>query len=261
MFANRVHCDRAYLSERVERFLRRRGRWAHLGSTATAGGGRRPALTVSRQCGAGLGRIERPLLEYLDELRPDTSGEWVLFDQSLLGTLLGRGPVRQVLPPFNPGAAKIPVSPLLGENLARPVSEWNLFNHSANAIRMLCHQGHAIVVGRAGNQVTADLPGTFHVRLVSAESNRVSFLKSSRRIGENEAAEVVAETDKARSKFVKRHAGAEIDDPLGYHLVLNTDHLSGELAARIIADSLHEWIDRSEEEIGERQENVVEAIF
>jgi hypothetical protein len=229
--------DRAHLLGRVERYVRHRPRGG--GSPPVASG--RPSLTISRECGAGLRRLERPLLEYLDGLEEADSGGWVLFDQSLLGNLLERGRLPEAAPAFVPEAAKFRVAPLLGESLSRPSSQWNLFNHSANAIRLLCHGGNAIIVGRAGNQVTADLPNTFHVRLVSDKGRRIAHLSRHYRIDEREAEELANETDKARAKFVKRHTGAEIGDPLAYHLVLNTNHFNDETAVRVIADSLHEW--------------------
>lgn len=226
----------------MERFLRHRpcgGRAARNGVDKSAP--RRPSLTISRQCGAGLSRFDHLLLEYLDELEGSPTCGWVLFDQSLIGTLLEQGRMTESAPPFDAAAAKFRVAPVLGENLSRPASQWTLFHHSANAIRLLCLEGNVVVVGRAGNHLTADLPNTFHVRLVSEKGTRVAYLARRHGLAAEEAEQLADETDKARERFVKRHAGAEIGDPLGYHLVVNTNHFGDEGAMRVIADSLHEW--------------------
>lgn len=230
--------DRDYLLGRMDRFLRLRSSCLSAGCSCEL---RFPSLTVSRQCGAGLSRLERPLLEYLDGLDDTEPPGWALFDQALLGRLVEERRIGHPAPPLMADRAKFALSPMLCEQLAKPPREWTLFNHSANAIRHLCRAGNALIVGRAGNHVTADLPNTFHVRLVAEKDKRVAYVAKHYRIDVKEADEIVDETDKARARFVKRHAGGEIDDPTAYHLVLNTNHFDDEIAVRVIADSLHEW--------------------
>ena len=42
----------------------------------------------------------------------------------------------------------------------------------------------------------------------------------------------------ARARFVKKHFGKKIDDPLLYHLVINTDRLSYEEATILIGEAV-----------------------
>lgn len=234
--------DREFLLERMERYLKKR-------TTADAAvveptgenDAPRPSLTISRQCGAGLSRIERPLLEYLDSLESGPSPTWALFDQSLLGRILEDRRLPRIAEPFLFERTKFPVTAAFRERLGLPKSEWTLFNHSANAIRQICRAGQALVVGRAGNFITSDLGNTFHVRLIADKKSRVAFVSKRLNIDAKDAAEVVEETDKARARFVHRHTGGEIDDAVAYHLVLNTDHFDDNVAVRVIADSMQEW--------------------
>ncbi|GEM_PF-1454670 len=46
------------------------------------------------------------------------------------------------------------------------------------------------------------------------------------------------ETDKSRARFVSLQVCGEIDDPGGYHLVINTDNLPDALIVRLIGDAL-----------------------
>lgn len=200
-----------------------------------------PSLTISRQCGAGLSRIERPLLEYLDGLESGPSPSWALFDQSLLGRILEDQRLSPLAEPFLAEKTKFPVAEALRERLTLPRSEWTLFNHSASAIRQLCRAGGALVVGRAGNFVTSDLGNTFHVRLIADKKSRIGFVVKRLRIDAKDAAEMVEETDKARARFVNRHTGGEIDDAVAYHLIVNTDHFDDAVTVRVIADSMQEW--------------------
>jgi len=198
-------------------------------------------MTISRQCGAGIDRISRELIEYLDAV--DESGDhgWALFDQSLIAHLIENNSLPRSGPAFLPGKAKFPVSTVLSETLNQPADQWSLFHYSAAAIRILCRLGNTVVVGRAGNFVTADLPNTFHVRLVGSEEKRVAHIAERYGISHDDARNVVRETDKARASFVERYADSSIDAAHSYHLVLNTDDLRDEVLVRVLADSLLEW--------------------
>ena len=201
----------------------------------------RASLTISRQCGAGLSRFGRRLLEYLDNVDSLSMSGWALIDQSLIGRLIEEGRFPRESHQFTPDRSKFPVSQALEETLNHPTDHWTLFNHAANTIRTLCSHGNAVIVGRAGNFITADLPNTFHVRLIAGKARRISATADRYQISESEATELVEESDKARARFVKKYTGADIDDAFNYHLTINTDNLSDELVVRIIVDSLHEW--------------------
>ena len=239
---NKSKSEKEYLAGRLERFLRQCSQADAAASGPPPAANRtRPSLTISRQCGAGLSRIERPLLEYLDALDDDGQGSWALFDQSILGRMIEEQRLPKPSAPFVPESAKFAVPDQLRERLSAPRGDWTLFNHSANAIRQVCSAGRALVVGRAGNYVTSDLDNTFHVRLIADKGKRIGFVARHHQIAPPAATEWVEETDKARAGFVKRNTGADIEDAVAYHLVLNTDHFADEVAVRIIADSMHEW--------------------
>lgn len=233
--------DRSLLLNRMDRFLREHPGLGQFSSPSATDAEQPPSLTISRQCGAGLCRMERPLLEYLDELEGRDFGAWALFDQSLLGRFMEsrQGTTREVA--FEREMAKFTVTPVLEDQFARPQEQWTLFNHSAHAIRQLCQAGRCLIVGRAANLVTCDLANTFHVRLVADRMKRVRFISRRFQLSESDAAELVEETDKARAHFVKRNTGSDIDDPVSFHLVLNTEGIPDEVAVRVIADSMYEW--------------------
>lgn len=234
---NNVLQDRDFLLQRMENFLRR----CRVEDSAEKCDRPRASLTISRQCGVGLSRFGRRLLEYLDSVDSLSGSGWALIDQSFIGRIIEEGRFPGTPVQFIPDRSKFPVSPALEETLSHPPDQWTLFNHSANTIRTLCSHGSSIIIGRAGNFVTADLPNTFHVRLIGGKARRISATADRYQIGESEATELVEESDKARARFVKRHTDSDIDDASSYHLVINTDNLSDELVVRIIVDSLHEW--------------------
>jgi cytidylate kinase len=116
-------------------------------------------------------------------------------------------------------------------------SGWKLVEHTTETILRLTDLGHVIFVGRASNIITANGKNVFHVRLVAPYSQRVRNVEDFYHLGPREAAEFIAVTDEARRRYVKRYFKAEIDDPLRYHLVVNTGLISYEDAARLIGDA------------------------
>ena len=201
----------------------------------------RPSLTLSRECGAGTDGIGCALVDYLSEVDDSTELGWALFNQGMIGKIIEDHDLPKSVAPFLTEKTKFPVTEALEQVLNLHPSEWTLFNYSADTIRNLCRMGNAIIVGRAGNFVTADLPYTFHVRLVGTPAKRIERTASRHKISIERATEVVEETDKSRRKFVRRYAEADVESATSYHLVLNTDDFAPETAARIIGDSLLEW--------------------
>jgi len=206
----------------------------------------RPSLTISRQCGTGTSRIERSLVEYLDEIDESAVHGWAGFDQSLIGKIIEDHKRPNSMEPYLAEESKFPILETLEEALRMQPSKWTLFNYSAATIRMLCRMGNALVVGRAGNFVTSDLANTFHVRLIGSELKRIACVRERFRVSQDEAEKLVRKTDRSRFNFVKRYTGADIDDTGSYHLILNTDNLSPEIIVRIIGDSLIEWANERE---------------
>ena len=54
------------------------------------------------------------------------------------------------------------------------------------------------------------------------------------------AAQMVHDLDEARRRYVRQYFSADIDDPLQYHLTINTGTTGFQKAARIIANPVIE---------------------
>jgi cytidylate kinase len=95
-----------------------------------------------------------------------------------------------------------------------------------------------IIIGRGGNVVTAALPQVLHVRLVGSEARRVVRLQEEFKQSRESALTFLRKADEGRRRYVRRYYHAEIDDPLRYHLIVNTDLLLPDAVGRLIANSL-----------------------
>jgi cytidylate kinase len=117
---------------------------------------------------------------------------------------------------------------------------WTLVRQTADTILRLVELGNVIVIGRGATILTAKLDHVFHVRLVGSLEKRVAHIQEWRHLSREEALKLIRREDRGRQRYLKKHFKADIGDPLLYHLVINTDLVPYEKAARIIADAMLE---------------------
>ena len=109
---------------------------------------------------------------------------------------------------------------------------------TAATLLQLAELGNAILIGRAGNIVTAKLPHVLHVRLVAPLDDRIERICRDDNKSPAEARRFCLEEEQARTRYLKTYFNADINDPLQYHLIINTSLVGQENAARLIGDSV-----------------------
>jgi cytidylate kinase len=112
-----------------------------------------------------------------------------------------------------------------------------VIEQTAETMLKLAGMGGAILIGRAGNIVTARLPNVLHVRLVAPLEERIERICRDDHRTPQEALRFCLDEEQARTRYVKTYYHADINDPLQYHLIVNTSRLGCEEAARIIGDA------------------------
>ncbi len=198
----------------------------------------RPAITISRMAGAGGYTVAAKLAEYLQTHVPARC-EWTVFDRNLIEKVLEDHHLHKRIADFMAeGAHKSLVTESMEEYLGLHPSSWTLVQQTAETVMHLAAMGYVILVGRGGNVITGRLQNAFHVRLVGSLEKRIGHAQEVRNLDRQAAAEWVKKEDKGRSRYVKENYDKDIDDPLLYHLVLNTDLIHYDEAARLIGDEV-----------------------
>jgi cytidylate kinase len=113
-------------------------------------------------------------------------------------------------------------------------SSWTLLRQTEETILRLASEGNVILIGRGANLITRHLDHVFHVRLVGSLEKRVKHYQESRGLTKEEAAKLIRDEDRGRRRYFKRYFQQDLDDPLLYNLVLNTDLLPRAEAAQMI---------------------------
>lgn len=202
-----------------------------------AGSELRPAVTISRPSGAGGHTVASLLAEYLQARLPGHVA-WTVFDRNLVERVIEDHHLSKQVAQYLSEGHKSYLADIFEELFGLHPSSWTLVHQTAETIVHLARLGNVILVGRAANIVTASLDNVFHVRLVGSLARRLRRVQEVHHLTPAAAVEYVKREDRARRDYVKDNYHKDCDDPLLYHLVLNTDRVPYAEAAEMIGDEV-----------------------
>lgn len=195
----------------------------------------RPFVTISRQAGAGGHTLAQTLLkEFARQSDKELFGSWEMFDQKLVAMVSDDPDLR------------VSVEALLAEEYHRTAEDFFrqiltssthqdiVVDRMFNLVRVLAEVGKAVIVGRAGSEVTRGLGPSVSVRLVAPEPRRIERMMELHGLNEKKAREAIDKHDGGRARLLKRHFKVDIDDPLLYDAIWNTGSASFEAIAKSI---------------------------
>lgn len=196
------------------------------------------AVTISRQSGSGAHEVAEHLVHLLQESLPVPNSDWTVFDRNLVEKVLEDHKLPTRLAHYMPEDRVSYFSNMVDELIGlHPPSE-ELVRQSAETILRLAHLGGVILIGRAANVVTAKLDYVFHVRLVAPVEVRSKYLQQLKHIDDKAARDLIQREDRGRERYLRAHYNADIDDPMLYHLTINTGVVGTETAARLIVQAM-----------------------
>ena len=198
----------------------------------------RRAVTISRQAGGGAQEIAGKLAARLQAHVPRTGCPWSIFDRKAVEKLQTDPRFPKYLAAWLPAERKAAMAGLLEPVFGANPDPAPLVRQTAEAMLALAEVGNVILIGRGGNVVTARVPHVLHVRLVAPLVQRLRRAHEIYGMTPLEAREFCLSEDLGRDRHVKEQFNAEINDPLRYHLVINTGLVSFDAAATAIEESL-----------------------
>ena len=201
---------------------------------------REPSITISRESGAGASTVAQLVVDRLNAIKKPAANEaaWTVFDKNLAKQVLVEHKLPSRLEEFMVEDARLPIQSIVEELLGLHPTSWSLVQQTTKTILRLTSMGRVVVVGRGAEVITQLLPSVLHVRLVAPLSKRIDHAVEFYGMSTNEAALKVSDEDHARRRYVRRYFDADGDNPLLYHLVLNTAKLGFERTADIIVQSV-----------------------
>jgi cytidylate kinase len=138
-----------------------------------------------------------------------------------------------------------PGPPVLGQTVGRPDEiemplELRRF-YSSRYLRLvqqvilaLAASGRVVIMGRGAQVLLHGLPWILHVRTVAPRPVRVGRVAEDEALASGEAARRIRRRDHAVARYLRHFYGVDWEDPLLYHLILNTGALTEEEATRLV---------------------------
>jgi len=192
------------------------------------------AVTISRQAGCGAAVVAGKLADYL---RAHASGDgrpWTVFDRNLMDKVLEDHNLPHRLAKCLHEDRVSQLEEILAEVFDVRPSLQTVIQQATETMRRLAGQGNVIIIGWGSNVLMARLPRVLHVRLVAPLEIRVEHAARVHCLTENEAHKFCVNEDRARERYFKKYLNADINDPMLYHLIINTGGLGYEEAAKLI---------------------------
>ncbi|HNU85698.1 MAG: cytidylate kinase-like family protein [Syntrophaceae bacterium] len=121
---------------------------------------------------------------------------------------------------------------------------YQYLDHLTKVVGAIGAHGYAIIVGRGASYI---LPKEVSLRLlvVAPLEKRIRNLMDQYGIAEAEARRQILRTDADRKAFIQKYFQADMLNPLNYDLVINTDNIDLELAAKLVKETFNtrQWYD------------------
>jgi len=203
---------------------------------ASAPGSQGRAITICHQTGAGAHEIATLVSDILQAAEPRQATQWTVFDRDLVAKVLEEHHLPQSLAALMPEDRRTWIQDLIEEMVGLRPTSWDLVPQITETVLHLADTGHVILVGRGANLITARLPNVFHVRLIAPLPERIERVARLDHLDPDEAARLVASSDRGHGRYLKAHFHAQVEDPSLYHMTLNTGWVPLAEAAQLIAD-------------------------
>ena len=188
-------------------------------------------ITISRQYGAGGSEVARRVAAELG---------WRVVDNELVEEVATRAgvPPAQVaereerVPSFVERLARTLVAStpelfpttLTGGTLPK-LQEADLVRITESVVAEAAARGRLVLVGRAAPAVLAQERDSLHVKLVASRAYRIRAAAHRLDVDYQQAATVVDESDRTRDRYHRQYYGRDWNDPVLYHMVLNSEAL------------------------------------
>ena len=192
------------------------------------------AVTISRQAGCGAGIVAGKISKLLQEHSQNDECPWTIFDRNLMTKVLEDHHLSARIAKFLPEDRITELEDITDELFGLRPASWTVIEQTSETILRLVELGNVIIIGRGGNVITASLPNILHVRLVAPHEKRIEHAQTFYEMTQKEAREFCVREDLGRARYLKKYFKSDINDPLLYHLIINTGLVSYDEAAELI---------------------------
>jgi cytidylate kinase len=193
-----------------------------------------PLVTISRQRGAEGQAVAFRTAEILTEMSQGLQ-PWIVVDKDIAERVIEDHRLPKRISSFFTDEQTLSIEEHIEGILGISVPAAARIADLTRTIVKLARLGHVIFVGRAAQVITAKFPRAVHARIIGSFDRRVARLAERKPCSWDEAAAEVRTVDHQRHHFALAHFHSDIDDAARYDIIFNTDRVSVEESARLIA--------------------------
>ena len=197
-----------------------------------------PCITISREPGARANIISERLTDFLSNYYNANPIQWTVFDKNLIEKVLQDHQLPQRLGKLMEEKKYSAVHSITTELLGGQPSIWSLVHKTTETILQLAQIGNVVIIDRGANVITSKLWNSFHIRLVAPLEDRINHVQNLYNFDKKEALDYIKKEDSDRKDYIMNYFHKDINDPLLYHLIINTHMISDEEAAEIIGKAV-----------------------
>jgi CMP/dCMP kinase len=209
-------------------------------------------ITISRQVGSGGLDVANRLCEVLGytffdkRLMAEVASDVGLSNADVLDfseddykvkgffeRLFGRGSWRPT-----PGEAAPREAAQASHLTIEQLDEPRLVAFVRSTILAVYHRGNAVIIGRGGQAILRDMPDVLHVRLEAPEGTRIRRLMERESWSFTRAYQLMVDRDRANAQYLTEYFSIRWDDPMLYHLIINTGRLDPPAATQVIVTAV-----------------------
>ena len=194
-------------------------------------------ITISREYGCMGFTIAAALTEILNK-KFKMDPPWAAYDRELLERVMKDMGLASSLLETMTGNARKTLTDLLQSYFDKLPSQVAVYRKIAETVRVLAEVGHVILVGRASNIITRDMPGALHIRIIGSMEFKVNNIAQANNISKKEAEKLIKEKSLQRDSFIKEYIKFNVDDPQNYDLINNNSTHTTQEAAQLIIEAL-----------------------
>jgi len=200
--------------------------------------GVRRAVTISRQAGCGAVHVAEKLAAHLQQHAPPANAPWTIFDRDLMDKVLADHKLPAYLAQYLPEDRVSAIEDTLADIFGVRPTVHAMVQRTAETVLKFAELGGVILIGRGGNIITSKLPHVLHVRLVAPLEDRIERICRDDNKSPAEARKFCLEEEQSRTRYLKTYFNADINDPVNYHLIINTSRVGYDHAAKLISDAV-----------------------
>jgi cytidylate kinase len=204
-----------------------------------------PVITISRECGCSSNRIAIKLAKilsgysYMSETKKEQKWTWMnreIIEAAAAELEVNKELIKNVF--LKEAKSRVhEITNAFSTEKMYDADDQEVIDSVVDVIRQMARKGHCVIVGRAAQIVTEDIPDRLNIKLQAPLEWRIRRIMTISNMSYSEAQEYVLEIDRQRNLFVKHIAGRELDNN-DFDVIFNYSTMSDDLIVDAIINML-----------------------